>query len=61
MIEAVRISETSAYSNETTMRYIPGGSNLHALSRENLKSHIPYLSFLWGMFYKYVNDSGDER
>jgi hypothetical protein len=29
MIEAVRISETSAYFNETTRRYIPEGCLLH--------------------------------
>jgi predicted secreted protein len=28
MMEAVRTSETSVYSNETTARYIPEGSNL---------------------------------
>jgi hypothetical protein len=38
MIEAVRTSETSVYS-ETTWRYIPEGSNLHTRRRENLKSH----------------------
>jgi hypothetical protein len=27
MIKAVRTSETSVYSNETTRRYIPDGSN----------------------------------
>jgi hypothetical protein len=31
MMEAVRTSETSAYSNETTRRYIPEGSHLHQL------------------------------
>jgi hypothetical protein len=40
MMEAVRTSETSVYSNETTLRYIPEGSQLHSRSRENLKSHI---------------------
>jgi hypothetical protein len=29
MKEAVLTSETSVYSNETTRRYIPEGSNLH--------------------------------
>jgi hypothetical protein len=28
-MEAVRTSETSVYSNETTRRYMPEGSNLH--------------------------------
>jgi hypothetical protein len=28
MVEAVRTSETSVYSNETMLRYIPEGSNL---------------------------------
>jgi hypothetical protein len=39
MMEAVRTSETSVYSNETTRRYIPEGSNLHTRRHENLKSH----------------------
>jgi hypothetical protein len=39
MIEAVRISETSVNSNETTRLYIPEGSNFHIRRRENLKSH----------------------
>jgi hypothetical protein len=39
MVEAVSTSETSVYSNETTRRYIPEGSNLHTLRRENLKFH----------------------
>jgi hypothetical protein len=39
MMEAVRTSETSVYF-ETTLRYIPEGSNLYAHRRENLKSHI---------------------
>jgi hypothetical protein len=37
---AIRTTETSVYSNETTRRYIPEGSNLHTPRRcENLKSH----------------------
>jgi hypothetical protein len=39
MMEAVRTSETSVYS-ETTRRYIPEGSNLHTRRRENLKSRM---------------------
>jgi hypothetical protein len=31
MMDAVRAPETSVYSNETTRRYIPEGSNLHFL------------------------------
>jgi hypothetical protein len=38
-MEAVRISETSVYSNETTRRYISEGSNLHTRRREDLKSY----------------------
>jgi hypothetical protein len=38
MMKAVRTSETSVYS-ETTRRYIPEGSHVHARRRENLKSH----------------------
>jgi hypothetical protein len=38
MIEAVRTSEMSVYSNETTQRYIPqGSSNVHTRRRENVK------------------------
>jgi hypothetical protein len=40
MMEVVRASETSAYSNGTNRPYIPEGSNLHTLLRENLKSHM---------------------
>jgi hypothetical protein len=39
MMAAVRTSETSVYSMETTMCYIPEGSKLHARRLENLKSH----------------------
>jgi len=39
-MEAVRSSETSVCSNETTRRYIPEGSHLHTRRRDNLKSHI---------------------
>jgi hypothetical protein len=38
MMEAVRISETSVYFNETTRRYVPEGYNLHTRRRDNLKS-----------------------
>jgi hypothetical protein len=34
MMEAVRTSETSVFSNETTRRCIPKGSNFHILRRE---------------------------
>jgi hypothetical protein len=40
MMEAAHTSETSVYSNESTWRYIPEGSNLHTRRRENLKSHM---------------------
>jgi hypothetical protein len=40
MMEAIRTSETSVYSNETTWLNIPEGSNLHTRRRVNLKSHI---------------------
>jgi hypothetical protein len=39
MMEEVRTSETSVYS-ETTRRYIPEVSNLHTRLRENLKTHV---------------------
>jgi hypothetical protein len=38
--EAVRTSETSVYSKETTGRYIQEDSNLHTRCRENLKSYV---------------------
>jgi hypothetical protein len=43
MIEAVRTSETSVYSNETARLYIPEDSTLHNSRRENLKSHTNLL------------------
>jgi hypothetical protein len=36
MMKAAFSSETSAYSNETTLRYIPEGSNIHTGRREIL-------------------------
>jgi hypothetical protein len=39
IMEALRTSETSVYSHETTQHYIPEGPNLHTRRRENLKSH----------------------
>jgi hypothetical protein len=39
MTAAIRISETSVYSNETMRRYNPQDSNLHTCRREDLKSH----------------------
>jgi hypothetical protein len=38
MMEAVRISKTLVYFNDTTGRYIPEGSDLHTRRRETLKS-----------------------
>jgi hypothetical protein len=46
LMEALRISETSVYSNQTTLHYIPESSQLHTRFRENLKSHISY-SWVW--------------
>jgi hypothetical protein len=40
MLEALRTSETSVCSNETTRRYITESSNIHTRRRENLKSHF---------------------
>jgi hypothetical protein len=40
MMEAVRTSEMSVYSNESTRIYIPEYSKLPIRRRENLKSHI---------------------
>jgi hypothetical protein len=42
-MEAVRTSEPSVYSSETTRRYILKGSSLHTRRRENLKSHRDYI------------------
>jgi hypothetical protein len=39
MMEAVRISETSVYTKETTRLYTPEDYNLHIHRREDLKSH----------------------
>jgi hypothetical protein len=41
MMEAVRASETSAFSKETTRRYIPEGSNLHTRRSENWLMCLP--------------------
>jgi hypothetical protein len=40
MMKAVRTSETSVCSNETTWRYIPEGFHLHTRRSEHLKSHM---------------------
>jgi hypothetical protein len=45
-MEAVRTSETLAYFNVTTRRYIPQASKLHTRRHENLKSHIKTVYFL---------------
>jgi hypothetical protein len=39
MMETVRTSETSAYLNVTTRRYIAEDCKLHTRRRETLKSH----------------------
>jgi hypothetical protein len=44
MMEAVRTSETSVCSNETTRRYMPEETELHSRRRENLKSHNGIIS-----------------
>jgi hypothetical protein len=44
-MEAVSTSEKSVYTNETTRRYIPEGSNLHPRRRENLKYHMTLNNF----------------
>jgi hypothetical protein len=50
MMEAVRTSETSVYSSETTLRYIPAGYHLHTRRRENLKSHITVIAAMRRLF-----------
>jgi len=42
MMEAACTSDTSVYSNVTTLRYIVGGSHRRTRRRENLKFHIKY-------------------
>jgi hypothetical protein len=50
-MEAVRTSETSVYSNETTRRYISEESHLHTRLRENLKSERLCLNvFIYDLF-----------
>jgi ribosomal protein L28 len=39
MMESVRTSETSVYSNETTWHYIPEDCNNHTRRHWNLNSH----------------------
>jgi hypothetical protein len=41
-----RNSETSAYFNKTTQRYIPEGSELHTRRCENLKSFVVLVIYL---------------
>jgi hypothetical protein len=46
------LSETSAYFNETTWRYIPQGCHIPIRRRENLKSHnCRFSSPVWQKFY----------
>jgi hypothetical protein len=48
MMEAVRTSETSVYSNETIRRYIPEGFNLHVyIVRESYKIHENKTQSYW--------------
>jgi hypothetical protein len=42
MMEAVRTSETSVYTNKITRRYIPWGSHFHTSRRESHKSKLFY-------------------
>jgi hypothetical protein len=57
-MEAVRISETFVYVNETIRGYIPEVCNFHARRRENLKSHgmtlvkILFLAYIYGLKFK---------
>jgi hypothetical protein len=46
MMEAVRTSKTSVYSNDTTGRYINLSCHLHTRRRDNLKSHEHMLRWL---------------
>jgi hypothetical protein len=40
MMEAGSVSETSVNFYQTTRRFIPEDSHLHARRRENLKTHV---------------------
>jgi hypothetical protein len=51
LMEALRTSERSVYSNDSTRRYIPEGFNLHTRRRENLKSLKPNLTCLQIRFW----------
>jgi hypothetical protein len=59
MMEAVRNSEPSVYSKETTQRYIPEGSNIYTRLRENLKSRIKQITSeqykLWCNVFAAIN------
>jgi hypothetical protein len=58
-MEAVRTSETSVHSNETTLRYISEDSKLHTRRCENLKSHkwstVKDISLIADAEYCYLN------
>jgi hypothetical protein len=45
MVEAVRTSDTSVCTNETTRRYIPEGCHFRTRRRENLKSYKVLIAF----------------
>jgi hypothetical protein len=46
MVEAARISETSADIDLRTRQYIPENSELYTRRSENLKSHISKINLL---------------
>jgi hypothetical protein len=48
MMEAERTSETLVYFYQTTRRYNPEDSHLHAHRRENLKSYL--INILYSTF-----------
>jgi uncharacterized protein YlbG (UPF0298 family) len=62
-MEAVRTYETSVYSNETTQRCNPEGSNLYTRRRENLKSLYVFLNYEAETFRltKFVNIKSHAR
>jgi hypothetical protein len=45
-MEAISSSETSVATQQTTRRHIPEDDTLHNHRCENLKSYIPYISYV---------------
>jgi hypothetical protein len=54
MMKALRTSQTSVQSNETTQRCIPEDSKLHTRRRENLKSQNDSNIYIYIYIYTYT-------